>query len=278
MATTTSARCSSRPDGYRIVDFEGEPTRPLEERARIESPLRDVASMLRSLDHVGRSAGRRAGHGTGGPSRRRASTSTAGCVGLASDSSRPTRAGLREAGARISGGPGPSSVPSRSTRSAASSSTRRLAAVMAVGADRGDARAVRGLRPQSGIAGERRAELAEPVDRLGVEGDRKTKMTSPTPISRYPSRKAATSAAARRRRGPGRSRRIRRRPPSPWRRAMLRPGGTGGVRVIADDGMDRHGPLDGFERPADLGAALTQGPRWPRRSARATPYPFHRSA
>jgi maltose alpha-D-glucosyltransferase / alpha-amylase len=48
------------PDGYRIIDFEGEPTRPLEERRRRNSPLRDVASMLRSIDHVGRSARRRA--------------------------------------------------------------------------------------------------------------------------------------------------------------------------------------------------------------------------
>jgi len=47
-------------DGYRIIDFEGEPLRAIEERRRHDSPLRDVASLLRSLDHVGRSAGRRA--------------------------------------------------------------------------------------------------------------------------------------------------------------------------------------------------------------------------
>jgi maltose alpha-D-glucosyltransferase/alpha-amylase len=47
-------------DGYRVVDFEGEPMRPLDERREHGSPLRDIASMLRSLDHVGRSAGRRA--------------------------------------------------------------------------------------------------------------------------------------------------------------------------------------------------------------------------
>ena len=55
------------PDGYRIVDFEGEPTRPLEERRRHHSPLRDVASMLRSIDHAGRSARRRAEDRSGGP-------------------------------------------------------------------------------------------------------------------------------------------------------------------------------------------------------------------
>ncbi len=54
-------------DGYRIIDFEGEPTRPIEERRRHHSPLRDVASMLRSVDHVGRSARRRAEARNGGP-------------------------------------------------------------------------------------------------------------------------------------------------------------------------------------------------------------------
>ena len=55
------------PDGYRIVDFEGDPLRTIEERRALDSPLRDVASMLRSLDHVGRSAGRRAVSENGGP-------------------------------------------------------------------------------------------------------------------------------------------------------------------------------------------------------------------
>lgn len=54
-------------DGFRIVDFEGEPSRVLEERRAHGSPLRDVACMLRSLDHVGRSAGRRAVARNGGP-------------------------------------------------------------------------------------------------------------------------------------------------------------------------------------------------------------------
>ncbi len=54
-------------DGYRIVDFEGEPLRSVEDRRRPDSPLRDVASMLRSLDHVARSARRRAERRAGGP-------------------------------------------------------------------------------------------------------------------------------------------------------------------------------------------------------------------
>ncbi len=54
-------------DGYRIIDFEGEPLRPIEDRRRPDSPLRDVASMLRSLDHVARSARRRAERANGGP-------------------------------------------------------------------------------------------------------------------------------------------------------------------------------------------------------------------
>ena len=55
------------PDGFRVIDFEGEPLSPPESRRAHRSPLRDVASMLRSLDHVARSARRRAETAGGGP-------------------------------------------------------------------------------------------------------------------------------------------------------------------------------------------------------------------
>jgi maltose alpha-D-glucosyltransferase/alpha-amylase len=50
-------------DGFMIIDFEGEPARPLADRRRRQAPLRDVAGMLRSLDYAAHAVGLEASEG-----------------------------------------------------------------------------------------------------------------------------------------------------------------------------------------------------------------------
>ncbi|RII15687.1 Maltokinase [Streptomyces sp. YIM 130001] len=71
---------------WSVVDFEGEPARPLAERRRAHPPVRDVAGMLRSFDYAARS------HGDTSPDWAR-DCRAAYCDGYASASGQDPRAG-----------------------------------------------------------------------------------------------------------------------------------------------------------------------------------------
>jgi len=45
--------------GYAVADFDGNPVAPPDERGAFDTPVRDVAAFVRSIDHVGRIASRR---------------------------------------------------------------------------------------------------------------------------------------------------------------------------------------------------------------------------
>lgn len=83
-----------RADGtFVIIDFEGEPAKPLAQRREKRSPLRDVAGMLRSLDYARHAALRSASASPSPP----VSTSAAGSTATASSASAGAEAARAEA-------------------------------------------------------------------------------------------------------------------------------------------------------------------------------------
>ena len=66
-ATNNGSNAEKNPKGdFVLIDFEGEPARPIEERRRKQSPLKDVVGMMRSFAYVAFAAVDRCAAGGGG--------------------------------------------------------------------------------------------------------------------------------------------------------------------------------------------------------------------